>query len=29
MGEGFTTGITNSGYSFLLGLLMSQWAMVS
>ncbi|PSC72663.1 amino-acid permease BAT1-like protein isoform X1 [Micractinium conductrix] len=28
MGEGYTTGITNSGYSFLIGLLMAQWAMV-
>ncbi|KAL4426983.1 hypothetical protein ABPG77_009544 [Micractinium sp. CCAP 211/92] len=28
MGEGLTTGVTNSGFSFLLGLLMSQWAMV-
>ena len=28
MGEGFTTGVSNSFYSFLLGLLLCQWAMV-
>lgn len=28
MGEGFTTGVTNNFFSFLLALLLSQWAMV-